>query len=39
MFGHTHIDSSKPYIAINEQGLKNCALSLEGLVVKAGELI
>lgn len=39
ILGHTHIDSSKPYIAINEEGLKSCALGLAGIEVKAGELL
>lgn len=28
LLGHTHIDSMKPYLSVDEQGLKNCALSL-----------
>lgn len=28
MLGQTHIDSAKPYLAIDEQGLKQCALPL-----------
>ena len=28
MLGQTHIDSAKPYLAIDEQGLKRCALPL-----------
>lgn len=35
LLGHKHIDSSKPYLAANEAGLKTCAL---GLVGKVGEL-
>ena len=28
MLGQTHIDSAKPYLSIDEQGLKQCALPL-----------
>lgn len=28
MLGQTHIDSAKPYLSIDEQGLKRCALPL-----------
>lgn len=27
LLGHTHIDSIKPYLSVNEKGLKACALS------------
>jgi site-specific recombinase XerD len=38
LLGQTHIDSAKPYLAVNEMGLKNCALSLAG-IKKAGEMV
>ncbi len=38
MFGHSFIDSSKPYLAINETDLRSCALDLSDIEVKAGEL-
>lgn len=28
MLGQTHVDSAKPYLSVDEQGLKQCALSL-----------
>ena len=36
LLGHTHADSSRPYMAINEKELKLCGLSLES-IEKAGE--
>lgn len=36
LMGHSKIDSLKPYLAINETGLKSCALGL-ALPQKAGE--
>jgi integrase len=38
LLGHSHIDSSKPYLSVNEAGLKSCALGLVPLE-KAGELL
>ena len=37
LLGHSQIDSAKPYLSVDEQGLKNCALGLvdDG---KSGEL-
>lgn len=28
LLGHSKIDSAKPYLSVDEQGLKLCALSL-----------
>ena len=28
LLGHSNMNSTKPYLSVNEQGLKNCALSL-----------
>ena len=28
MLGQTHVDSVKPYLSVDEQGLKQCALPL-----------
>jgi integrase/recombinase XerD len=36
VLGHTHIDSARPYLAVNEAGLKDCAISLAA-AVQAGE--
>lgn len=38
MLGHSSIDSSKPYVAVDEAGLRSCAIGLYGIEVKAGEL-
>jgi hypothetical protein len=38
MLGHSNIDSSKPYVAVDEVGLRSCAIGLYGIEVKAGEL-
>jgi len=38
MLGHSSIDSSKPYVAVDETGLRSCAIGLSGIEVKAGEL-
>lgn len=38
MLGHSSIDSSKPYVAVDETGLRSCAIGLTGLEVKVGEL-
>lgn len=38
LLGHTSINSSKPYIAIDVEGLRNCAIGLSGIEVRAGEL-
>jgi integrase/recombinase XerD len=36
VLGHTHIDSARPYLSVNEAGLKDCAISLAA-AVQAGE--
>lgn len=38
MLGHSSIDSSKPYVAVDEMGLRSCAIGLAGIEVKVGEL-
>lgn len=38
ILGHSSIDSSKPYVAADEVGLRSCAIGLSGIEVKAGEL-
>lgn len=38
LLGHSSMDSSKPYIAVDEIGLRSCAIGLSGIEVKAGEL-
>lgn len=38
LLGHTSINSSKPYIAIDVEGLRTCAIGLSGIEVRAGEL-
>lgn len=38
MLGHSNIDSSKPYVAVDETGLRSCAIGLSGIEVKAGGL-
>lgn len=38
MLGHSSIDSSKPYIAIDIEGLRKCAIGLSEIEVKVGEL-
>lgn len=37
LLGHSKIDSAKPYLSVDEQGLKNCALGLVA-TVKDGDL-
>lgn len=37
LLGHKKIDSAKPYLSVNEQGLKNCALGLV-YIGKGGDL-
>lgn len=39
VLGHTNIDSAKPYIMLNTNELKNCALNFEDVPVKRGELL
>ena len=36
VLGHTHIDSARPYMSLNEAGLKDCAISLAA-AIEAGE--
>lgn len=38
MLGHANMDSSKPYVAVDETGLRSCAIGLSGIEVKAGGL-
>lgn len=38
MLGHSNMDSSKPYVAVDETGLLSCAIGLSGIEVKAGDL-
>lgn len=37
MLGHSNMDSTKPYVAVDEIGLRSCAIGLCGIEVKAGE--
>lgn len=39
VLGHTNIDSTKPYIMLNSNELKKCALNFEDVPVKRGELL
>lgn len=39
VLGHTNIDSTKPYIMLNTNELKKCALNFEDIPVKRGELL
>ena len=36
VLGHKHIDSARPYLSVNEIGLRDCAISL-AVAVEAGE--
>ena len=36
--GHTHINSMKPYLSVNENGLKQCALSISCIYEKEASL-
>jgi site-specific recombinase XerD len=38
VFGHRHLDSTRPYVAIDEIGLKHCALGLAS-IEKAGDTV
>lgn len=38
MLGHSNMDSSKPYVAVDETGLRSCAIGLSGIEAKVGEL-
>ena len=38
LLGHTNIDSTKPYVATDIEGLRACAIGLFGIEVRAGEL-
>lgn len=38
LLGHTNIDSTKPYVATDIEGLRACAIGLSEIEVRAGEL-
>jgi len=38
VLGHTHMNSAKPYLGINERQLKSCAFGLSGIEVAMEEL-
>lgn len=38
LLGHTNIDSTKPYVATDIEGLRTCAIGLSGIEIRAGEL-
>lgn len=38
LLGHSNIDSTKPYVAIDIEGLRACAIGLSGIEVRVGEL-
>lgn len=38
LLGHSHIDSTKPYVGTDEVGLRKCGLSLSGIEVEEGAL-
>ena len=38
LLGHSNMDSSKLYVAVDEVGLRSCAIGLSGIEVKAGGL-
>ena len=38
LLGHSNIDSTKPYVAIDIEGLRTCAIGLSGIEMRAGEL-
>lgn len=39
LLGHSNIDSSKPYVAVDDVGLRSCAIGLSGIDGKAGDLL
>jgi integrase len=38
ILGHAHINSAKPYLSTNLEKLRECAVSLEGIEIRKGEL-
>lgn len=38
LLGHSNIDSTKPYVAIDIEGLRTCAIGLSGIEMRVGEL-
>ena len=38
LLGHSNIDSTKPYVAIDIERLRACAIGLSGIEMRAGEL-
>ena len=36
ILGHAHIDSAKPYLSTDHKGLRECAISLEGIEIRKG---
>lgn len=39
VLGHSHMNSSRPYLSTNLEKLKNCSLSLDGIEVTRKELM
>lgn len=39
LLGHSNIDSSKPYVAVDDGGLRSCAIGLSGIDGKVGDLL
>ncbi|WP_427854399.1 tyrosine-type recombinase/integrase [Desulfosporosinus metallidurans] len=39
VLGHSHMNSSRPYLSTNLEKLKNCSLSLDGIEVTREELM
>ena len=38
LLGHSNIDSTKPYVAIDVEGLRACTIGLSGIEMRVGEL-
>lgn len=38
ILGHSHPDSIKPYLSMNLEGLRNCAIGFEGIEIQSEEL-
>jgi integrase len=36
ILGHAHVDSAKPYLSTDLDGLRECAIGLEGIEIRAG---
>jgi len=36
ILGHSHIDSAKPYLSTDHEGLRACALGLDGIEIRSG---